>query len=51
LTAPPGSAASVVGLFGIRKKLERAEEAAAEAVRGVDWRRRRWRPRRSAGRQ
>uniref|UniRef100_A0A804PPH3 YCF37-like protein n=1 Tax=Zea mays TaxID=4577 RepID=A0A804PPH3_MAIZE len=31
-TAPPASAAGI-GLFGIRKKLERAEEAAVEAVR------------------
>ncbi|KAL6591491.1 hypothetical protein ACP70R_049994 [Stipagrostis hirtigluma subsp. patula] len=33
--APPANAASI-GLFGIRKKLERAEEAAAEAVRDVE---------------
>ena len=34
-TAPPASAAGI-GLFGIRKKLERAEEAEAEAVREVE---------------
>lgn len=34
-TAPPASAAGI-GLFGIRKKLERAEEAAVEAVREVE---------------
>ncbi|CAN6239067.1 unnamed protein product [Urochloa humidicola] len=34
-TAPPANAAGI-GLFGIRKKLERAEEAAAEAVRDVE---------------
>ena len=34
-TAPPANAAGI-GLFGIRKKLERAEEAAAEAVREVE---------------
>ncbi|CAL5056442.1 unnamed protein product [Urochloa decumbens] len=34
-TAPPSNAAGI-GLFGIRKKLERAEEAAAEAVRDVE---------------
>ncbi|TVU27731.1 hypothetical protein EJB05_19228, partial [Eragrostis curvula] len=33
--ASPANAASI-GLFGIRKKLERAEEAAAEAVRDVE---------------
>jgi len=33
--APPADAAGI-GLFGIRKKLERAEEAAAEAVREVE---------------
>lgn len=33
--APTANAASI-GLFGIRKKLERAEEAAAEAVRDVE---------------
>uniref|UniRef100_A0A0D9VML1 Uncharacterized protein n=1 Tax=Leersia perrieri TaxID=77586 RepID=A0A0D9VML1_9ORYZ len=33
--APPANAAGI-GLFGIRKKLERAEEAAAEAVREVE---------------
>ncbi|KAL5207751.1 hypothetical protein ABZP36_032186 [Zizania latifolia] len=33
--ASPASAAGI-GLFGIRKKLERAEEAAAEAVREVE---------------
>lgn len=33
--APPANAAGI-GLFGIRKKLERAEEAAAEAVRDVE---------------
>ncbi|PAN08921.1 hypothetical protein GQ55_1G435300 [Panicum hallii var. hallii] len=34
-TAPPANAAGI-GLFGIRKKLERAEESAAEAVREVE---------------
>ncbi|RLN09649.1 uncharacterized protein C2845_PM11G22070 [Panicum miliaceum] len=34
-TARPANAAGI-GLFGIRKKLERAEEAAAEAVREVE---------------
>ncbi|CAL4967622.1 unnamed protein product [Urochloa decumbens] len=34
-TALPANAAGI-GLFGIRKKLERAEEAAAEAVRDVE---------------
>ncbi|XP_062220714.1 uncharacterized protein LOC133920080 [Phragmites australis] len=34
-SAPPANAESI-GLFGIRKKLERAEEAAAEAVREVE---------------
>ncbi|KAG8072900.1 hypothetical protein GUJ93_ZPchr0006g44269 [Zizania palustris] len=33
--ASPANAAGI-GLFGIRKKLERAEEAAAEAVREVE---------------
>ncbi|KAK3159448.1 hypothetical protein QOZ80_2AG0150210 [Eleusine coracana subsp. coracana] len=35
VAASPANAASI-GLFGIRKKLERAEEAAAEAVRDVE---------------
>ncbi|RLM78903.1 uncharacterized protein C2845_PM12G30740 [Panicum miliaceum] len=34
-TAPPANAAGI-GLFGIRKKLERAEESAAEALREVE---------------
>ncbi|KAI4983029.1 hypothetical protein ZWY2020_023521 [Hordeum vulgare] len=33
--APAANAAGSIGLFGIRKKLERAEEAAVEAAREV----------------
>ncbi|KAF0933405.1 hypothetical protein E2562_018512 [Oryza meyeriana var. granulata] len=35
-TFPSPANAAGIGLFGIRKKLERAEEAAAEAVREVE---------------